>query len=256
MTNVEGFERRLLQALIEVDERRLVSKPSAVGPADAGHRGPRRRTRRPVTLVAAAVVLICSMTAVAAASGLFSAAPPGVQRIFAGLSGSSGHEVDAGQAVRIGVIDEHDAYAAPTGDGGFCLYFAPNPRSGPTGTDCIPRGAGPDEAVFSLLIGTDGGLIFGRVGADAATTVVITFLDHTIVRTPVAEAGFFGAPIPDSALDAMMIETPPGPKDPPTKDGGPIRSLDLSRITAISVTATDPTGTPVAHGLTSPTWVH
>jgi hypothetical protein len=48
----------------------------------------------------------------------------------------------------------------------------------------------------------------------------------------------------------------PGPKDPPTKDGGPIRSLDLSRVSAISVTATDADGDTVAHGITSPDWVH
>jgi hypothetical protein len=146
--------------------------------------------------------------------------------------------------------------AVPTTDGGFCLYFAPNPRSGPTGTDCIPRGAGADEAVFSLLAGTDGGLIFGRVGASDATTLVITFLDNTTVRTPVAEAGFFVAPIPGSATDAMMVETPPGPKNPPTKDGRPIRGLDLSLVSAISVTATDAAGNTVAPGLTSPDWVH
>jgi hypothetical protein len=256
MTNVDSFEGRLLQALVDVDARRPIPQPSTTGPVDTGRRPWRPRTRRRLTLVVAAAALICGTTAVAAASGLFSAAPAGVKRIFAGLSGSSGHEVDAGQAVRIGVIDEHQAYAAPTADGGFCLYFAPNPRSGPTGTDCIPRGAGTDEAVFSLLAGTDGGLIFGRVGASDATTVVITFLDHTTVRRPVAEAGFFGAPIPDSAMDAMMIETPLGPKDPPTKDGGPIRGLDLSRVSKISVTATDADGNTVAHGVTSPDWVH
>ncbi len=256
MTTVDSFEGRLLQALVDIDARRPTAQPSAAGPVDAGRRPRPRRTRRRLTLVAAAAALICCTTAVAAASGLFSAAPAGVKRIFAGLSGSSGHQVEAGQAVRIGVIDYHQAYAAPTADGGFCLYFAPNPRSGPTGTDCIPRGAGADEAVFSLLAGTDGGLIFGRVGARDATTVVITFLDHTTVRAPVADAGFFGAPVPDSAMDAMMIEIPPGAKVPPTKDGRPIRSLDISRVSAISVTAIDAEGNTVAHGITSPDWVH
>jgi hypothetical protein len=75
------------------------------------------------------------------------------------------------------------------------------------------------------------------------------------VRTPVAEAGFFVVKIPDPAMRTLMIETPPGPKDPPTKDGGPIRGLDLNRVTAISVTATDASGNPVAHGVTSPDWV-
>ena len=255
MTNVDSFEGRLLQALVDIDERRPIAGPSVTGLADTGRR-PRRPTRRRLTLVAAAAALICNTTAAAAAAGLFSAAPAGVKQIFAGLNGSSGHEVDAGQAVRIGVIDEHEAYAAPTADGGFCLYFAPNPRSGPTGTDCVPPGAGADEAVFSVLAGHDGGLIFGRVGASDATTVVIRFLDNTTVRAPLAEGGFFGVPIPDSAMDAMMVETPPGPKNPPTKDGRPIRGLDISLVSAISVTATDTAGNTVAHGVTSPDWVH
>ena len=256
MTNVDGFEGRLLQALVDIDARRPAAQPAATASTEARRRPRRHRTRRRLTLVAAAAALICGTTAVAAAAGLFSAAPDGVKRIFAGLSGSSGHQVDAGQAVRIGMIDEHQAYAAPTADGGFCLYFASNPRSGPTGTDCIPRGAGANEAVFSLLAGHDGGLIFGRVGATDATTVVITFVDHTTVRTPVAESGFFGAPVAEAAMDAMMVETPPGPKNPPTKDGRPIRGLDLSRVSAISVTATDAEGNTVAHGITSPDWVH
>ena len=251
MTNLDGFERRLLQALTDIDERR-----PAIQPATTGQRRQLRRARRRLAFVAAAAMVIFSSTAAAAASGVFSSAPAEIQQIFARLSGSSGHEVDAGEAVRIGVIDEHEAFAAPTADGGFCLYFAPNPRSGPTGSYCIPRGAGADEAVFSVLIGTDGGLLFGRVGATTAATVVITFLDDTTVRTPVAEAGFFGARIADPGMDAMMIEIQPGPKDPPTKNGGPIRSFDTTRVSAISVTAVDAHGNPVAHGVTSPDWVH
>ncbi len=250
MTNLYGFEARLLRALTDLD----ASRPATL-PARAGQPRPRRARRR-LTLVAAAAALICGTTAAAAASGLLPAAPAGIKRIFAALDGSSGHRVQAGQAVRIGVIDEHAAYAAPTADGGFCLYFAPNPRSGPTGSYCIPRGAGPDEVVFSLLPGTDAGLIFGRVGAGQAASVAVTFPAGTgTVRTPVADAGFFVVKIPDPAMRTLMIETPPGPKDPPTKDGGPIRGLDLNRVTAISVTATDPSRNPVAHGVTSPDWV-
>ncbi len=109
-------------------------------------RRPRPRPTRTRLALVAAAALVCGTTAVAAAAGMFSAAPAGVKQVFARLNGSGGHEVDAGQAVRIGVIDEHEAYAAPIADGGFCLYFAPNRRSGPTGTDCVPRGAGADEA--------------------------------------------------------------------------------------------------------------
>jgi hypothetical protein len=250
MTNLYGFEARLLRALTDLDASRPATLPARAG------RPRRRRTRRCLTLVAAAAALICATTAAAAASGLLPFAPAGVMGIFAALDGSSGHRVEADQAVRIGVIDEHAAYAAPTADGGFCLYFAPNPRSGPTGTYCIPRGAGPDEVVFSLLPGTDGGLIFGRVGAGEAAAVAVTFPGGTgSVRTPVADAGFFVVKIPDPAMRSLMIETPPGGKVPPTKDGGPVLGLDLNRVTEISVTATDASGTPVGHGVTSPDWV-
>ena len=250
MTDLYGFEARLLRALTDLD----ASRPATL---QAGVRQPRpRRALRRLMLVAAAVTLICGTTAAAAASGLLPSAPAGIKRIFAALDGASGHRVQAGQAVRIGVIDGHAAYAAPTADGGFCLYFAPNPRSGPTGSACIPRGAGPGEVVFSLLLGTDGGLIFGRVGTGEAASVAVTFLGGTAtVRTPVADAGFFVVKAPDPGMLALMIETPPRPKDPPTKDGGPIRGLDLSRVTAISVTATDARGNPVAHGVTSADWV-
>src|SRR6516165_3202358 len=131
----KGFEARLLHALIEID----AARPAV-----------------PATLIVA-----LGGTAVASASGLFASAPLSVQRIFAGLD-AHGRSVDAADAVRIGVIDSHVAYAAPTSGGGFCLYFGTAPRSGPTGGSCIQRGAAPDEAVFSVLPGTDGGILFGR----------------------------------------------------------------------------------------------
>jgi hypothetical protein len=251
MTNLAGFEGRLLQALTDIDARRPVTQPVLTS-----FQLRRRRTRGRLALVAAAATVICSTTAVAAASGLFSAAPAGVKRVFAALNGSSGHRVDAGEAVQIGVIDDHAAYAAPTADGGFCLYFAPNPGSGPTGGLCIPRGARPNEVVFNVLPGSDGGFIFGRAGAADASTVAITFPHGAgSLRTPVGEAGFFVARIPYPAMRTLMIEIQPGPKDPPTKDGGPIESFDPTRVSAISVSAADAQGNTVAHGVTSPDWI-
>jgi hypothetical protein len=150
----------------------------------------------------------------------------------------------------VGVIDDHVAYAAPTSNGGFCLYFAPDPRSGPTGTSCIPRGAHPGEVVFSVLHGTDGGLLFGRVGDEDAATVDITFPDDAgTLTTPVADSGFFGLAIPDGAMRTMMIATQPGPKDPATKDGGPIMGFVPERVAAISVAACDAKGTQIASGV-------
>lgn len=48
---------------------------------------------------------------------------------------------EAAEALGIGVIDDHIAYAAPTSGGGFCPHFGRDPRSGPTGSTCVRRGA-------------------------------------------------------------------------------------------------------------------
>jgi hypothetical protein len=165
----EGFETRLLHALIEIDAARP-AVPAALSPARARRA---RRSRRSLAIIVATLIVALGGTAVASASGLFDPAPPSVQRIIAGLDGH-GRTVQAAEAVRIGVIDSHVAYAAPTSGGGFCLYFGHSPRSGPTGGTCIQRGAAPDEAVFSVLPGTDGGILFGRVGTARARKVTVT----------------------------------------------------------------------------------
>jgi hypothetical protein len=56
-----------------------------------------------------------------------------------------------------------------------------------------------------------------------------------------------GITIPDAA---MLIATQPGPKDPPTKDGGPIMGFVPERVAAISVAASDAKGTRIASGVT------
>jgi hypothetical protein len=240
----KGFEARLLHALTEID----AARPAApFSPAPVRRT---RRTRRSLTIVVATLVVALGGTAVASASGLFDLAPPSVQRIFAGLDGH-GRSVDAADAVRIGVIDDHVAYAAPTSGGGFCLYFGENPRSGPTGGTCIQRGAAPDEAVFSVLPGTDGGLLFGRVGTTRAQKVTVTFpRSGETVAAPVADSGFFAVKIPDRSMRSLMIVVPPDPKKPvKTKDGGPILSFQLDRVPEISVAALDGQGHVVAHGV-------
>ena len=245
MTELDGFERRLLAALTELDARR-VPPPAAAEPS------PRRRARPRLALVALIATLVLGSTAVAAASGVFPSAPAGVRRIFAGLAG----DVDADRAVKIGVIDDHEAYAAPTADGGFCLYFAPNPRSGPSGHHCIPRAARADEVLFTVLPGTDSILIFGRTGAASATHVVVTFpAGNGTLEAPVAGSGFFGATVPEQARDALETAHEPGPKDPPTKDGGPIVAFDLAKVAALRVVAVDGHGATVAHGVTSWDWI-
>jgi hypothetical protein len=81
---------------------------------------------------------------------------------------------------------------------------------------------GPAAELFSI----DGGLLFGRAGDEGAVTVEIAFPDGAgTLTTRVADSGFFGVAIPDAAMRTMMIEIQPGPKDPPTKDGGPFVSF-------------------------------
>jgi hypothetical protein len=76
-------------------------------------------------------------------------------------------------------------------------------------------------------------------GGESAATVEIAFPDDAgTLTTPVADSGFFGVAIPDAAMQTMMIATQPGPKDPPTKDGGPIMGFVPERA-AISVAASD-----------------
>jgi hypothetical protein len=104
--------------------------------------------------------------------------------------------------------------------------------------------AHPGEVVFSVPPGTDGGLLLGRAGGESAATVEIAFPDDAgTLTTPVADSGFFGVAIPDAAMQTMMIATQPGPKDPPTKDGGPIMGFVPERA-AISVAASDAKGCP------------
>jgi len=247
----KGFEARLLHALTEIDAARP-TVPAPFSPAPARRT---RRTRRSLTIIAATLTVALGGTAMASTSGLFNSAPQSVKRIFAGLDGH-GRSVDAADAVRIGVIDDHVAYAAPTSGGGFCLYFGENPRSGPTGGTCIQRGAAPDEAVFSVLPGTDGGLLFGRVGTTRAQKVTVTFpRSGETVTTQAAGSGFFAVKIPDRSMRSLMIVIPavPDPNHPeknvPTKDGGPILSFQLDRVPEISVVALDGQGHVVAHGV-------
>ena len=104
------------------------------------------------------------------------------------------------------MIDDHAAYAAPTADGGFCLYFAPNPgaiqRSGPSGSSCAFRGGTKsDEIAINVSLGDDGGSVFGRVGAENAATVEIAVPNGggTLMR-PVAEERFFLVDLPPNAM--------------------------------------------------------
>jgi hypothetical protein len=243
-----GFEARLLEKLTEVDAKRS-AKPE---PCERTTRT-RRRHRRLAAAAGAAAVVVFGGTAAATVvvSGVFDSAPPQVKQTFAGLDGH-GHTIDSGAAVRIGVIDDHEAYAAPTSGGGFCLYFTDNARSGPKGGSCITRNAAPDEAEFSVLLGTDGGIVFGRVGTTQARQVTATFpRSGDITATRVAESGFFAAAIPSTALQSLTEIVPPDPSKPsaPTKDGGPVRAFQLDRIAKIRVVALDANNDAVAHGV-------
>lgn len=246
-TAPEGFQNRLLSALIEID----ATRPTA---STGERRATARRSRRFIAGIGATVVVLGGGAAAAAAGGVFDPAPPQVKHAFDGLDGY-GASVQGDNAVRIGVIDDHVAYAAPTSSGGFCLYFSDNPaRSGPSGGSCLDRGSGPSEAVFSVLWGSDGGILFGRTGSGDATRITATFpRSGDTVATPIADSGFFAVAIPDRALQSLMAETKPDPLHPeknvPTKNGDPIMGMQLDRIDEITLSATNAEGTTVAHGV-------
>jgi hypothetical protein len=218
----------------------------------------RARNRRRATVLAVTALLAVGGvgSAIAAATGTFPAAPHAVQQLFQDINDSGDANVDVTRAVRIGVIDEHVAYAAPAADGGFCLVFAAAERSGPSGSRCttaVLAGVGDGEIALTTEIGSDGGFVFGRVAAESATTVHIEVPNGGGTLTaPIREGGFFLAKLPDRALRALSIEIPRGPNDPPTKDGGPIRSFDQRLIDTIAATARDGQGAVVATGVNAP----
>jgi hypothetical protein len=215
--------------------------------ADRAQAAARRRIVRR-GLLAVAVVFAGATTAVAATTGLFAPAPRDVQRSFEQLS-TPGHQIDASKAVAIGVIDDHAAYAAPTADGGFCLYFGSNLRSGPTGGSCLPHAVEAGAVAFSLSLGTDGGFVFGRAGNAQARSIAISFPHGggTLTAT-VGEERFFLAPLTPRALRSLTVEIQPGPKDPPTKDGGPLQVFQTDRIAAVTAVVRDASGATIARG--------
>jgi hypothetical protein len=72
----------------------------------------------------------------------------------------------------------------------------------------------------------------------------------TASRRACAEQQLQGRALLDAAaMRTMMIEIQPGPKDPPTKDGGPIMSFVPERVAAISVAAFDAKATRIASGI-------
>jgi hypothetical protein len=192
----------------------------------------RSRGRRRVRVVG--VVLAATLfggTALAAATGVFSPAPDPVKQIF----GELGEGVDPSRAVEIGVIDEHPAYAAPSEDGSFCLYFAPNAgdvqRSGPAGSLCIQDPVQSGQIALAPLFGHDGAFVFGRVEPETATTVQIQLPGGDSVQTEVATDGFFLVEFPQSVLNLIM----------------PDGALDLDQLDSMGATATDADGTVVAN---------
>jgi hypothetical protein len=203
------------------------------------------RTRRTRMLGIALMASLAGVgTAVAATAGLFEPAPDTVKGTFERLDG-----VEAGKAVAIGVIDDHAAYAAPAAAGGFCLHFADNPRSGPSGETCVPRGARSGEVAFIVSLGNDGGFVFGRAGDAAARTVEITFpAGGGTLTARVGEERFFLARLTPRAQRSLTMYVEPGPKDPPTKDGGPLETIDLDRVGAVTALVRDASGKPIARG--------
>ena len=113
----------------------------------------------------------------------------------------------------------------------------------------MPRGAGPGEVAFAVQLGNDGGFVFGRAGDAAARTVQIAFpAGGGTLTTRAGEERFFLAPLTPRAQRSLTVYVEPGPTDPPTKNGGPLETLDLERIAAVTAVARDASGRPIARG--------
>jgi hypothetical protein len=206
---------------------------------DQAHR--RRRHRARLAALVAVPVLGAAGGAVAAATGGFSRAPDGVQQTFARLNdGAGGPAVDGSKAVQVGVIDDHAAYAAPAAHGVFCLHFAPNPRSGPSGTTCLPATAGREGIALTPQAGHDGGYVFGRVSADGAVSVDIGLPDGSTVTAPVVEDGFFLVDLPMPALEALAA----GATVTATANDADGATVAQSAPTPLSLPDTPPPTTP------------
>jgi hypothetical protein len=172
----------------------------------------RRRRRRFLGGAAVAATLAVLGTAVAATTGVFAPAPDEVKGTFEELNHPRSPEVDSARAIEVGTIDGHRTFAAPGADGGFCLSFAPAPRSGPSGSVCtvLPRDLGADEIALIPEGGTDGGLVVGRVGAaDAATVRVALAGDRgTVTARVVGPDRFFVARVPPPAAGTLRGDPP------------------------------------------------
>jgi len=164
---------------------------------------PSRRRRAPVATLAAAISILAVGGAIAADPHFFAAAPSAVKDAFGTLADRTGAEVDPSGAVRIGVIDDHVVFAAPTAGGGFCLRVGASSRSGPTGGFCLPDDPRQGEIALNVSSGSDGGFVFGRVSAEGATTVDVELSGRATLTTPVRENGFFLVALPAGLLPAV-----------------------------------------------------
>jgi len=185
-----------------------------------------RRRRRVAGLVVAATLV--SGSAAGAATGFFVAAPGWVKDIFGAQDG-----VQANDGIRVGVIDDHVTYAAPSDDGGFCLYYGPDTRSGPNGLGCTPSDGRDDQVVMTVALGHDGGFVIGRVGSADATSVDVLLpgMDEPFT-TSVRDDGFFLLALPAASERFVM-------------DGDV-----FERLASLSATATDAHGAIVGRSAT------
>jgi hypothetical protein len=92
MTKLDGFESRLLQALIEIEADGAGRPGPPAAPVEHREANARRKGRFPsgALVVPVVAVLILAFGATAAASGLFAPAPPDVIRIFKNSRGGTG----------------------------------------------------------------------------------------------------------------------------------------------------------------------
>jgi hypothetical protein len=219
----------MTQGQIDMTEQLTRVRQDLLVAIESDRRRSRHRDRRRVAGVVLAATLV-STTAAGAATGFFAAAPGWVKDIFGSRDG-----VDANDAIEVGVIDDHITYAAPSEDGGFCLYYGPDMRSGPSGLGCVPAAGGlqDDQIVMTVALGHDGGFVIGRVGSADATAVDLQLPGEDRTRsTPVREHGFFLLELPAASMRSVM-------------DGD-----IFERLTSLTATATDAQGATVGRSVT------
>jgi hypothetical protein len=164
------------------------------------HAHARRRRRRVVFAALLTTAALAATATALAATGVIQgwlggeAAPPLVQRDFAGVAPELGYTPIADQASKVAYEPNGKItlYATPTKQGGYCLLaVSPSTKLYGDGQGyCIK----PEEAARPFVAGLIGP-VAGRARAPEAATITFEDPDGRIVRRSLGAGGFFVASV-------------------------------------------------------------